>query len=941
MVSSTVTTVPSLNLDEVVRWGILTMLDSPGYAVVSSPRDWVPGSPYSAWCYDTQADDFLDKFASHVEMLHDQGEHSIYLRTSSIKEKLRGGRGKTIDTAFLPSLWLDMDIAGPGHKPKPITPGQPPALPLPPDETTCWKILNHASVMMPTLWVHSGGGLYPYWFFKTPLDLREDDAREAAHQLSEDLHAVIHRAAADLGWRYDTGTHDMARIMRIPGTVNKKVAGPENWTQARFFHEDENCDTFTFDEMRAAVDELLTIWPDKTPPPPPRPEPRPLVSGEVRPGDAFNQAMADPAACFHELLEPAGWTLNSRHGEEWLVTRPGKPTRDGHSATLNYQGSGNLYVFSTDAGLPVQEPISPFALYAHLRYGNAGPEAFRRATKDLSAKGYGTPLSVLASYREPARATGFSGMPSAQEVLTGTPYEGTHAKVDAQQAAIASLGGAEVPPTSPEPAGAASGGFPRRSMDDLGNAQRLHDRFGRILRWSLDTSRWMRYNGQVWEELNRGDVQVIGMAASMMANLWNEESHWYSTVAEVDGRGREKKSEADHFSTHVTNGRSERALKGMVNILRSLPDMQVSRSAFDANPWLLNCANGTLNLKTLELRPFRAEDLLARQATVAWNPDAAHGWQIENFLARVLPDEGTRGYLQEAMGYTISGDISFQSVFTHLGTGANGKSVLTKLMFKMLGNYSQMVPTQAIDSRVISAASPDIARMQGARFLLIQETKQGLKLDEEKIKSLSSERQVARALYGDFTEFEPVGKLHIVTNHMPWVSDSPATWRRLNIVPWRVVIPEEQQDPNLVDKIMQEEMEYLLVWAVMGLQRLLERGKFEVQAEMMKAKEDTRQEMDTLGQFIDERCEDRRQETDGQEARVANQDIYQAYRNWAEQNGYNGQSMLTSLSFVRRMKDKGFWSWRTNSARGLAGIRLRSVPGGHWIRGGYSSSPLE
>lgn len=934
MVSSTDTTVPSLNLDEVVRWGILTMLDSPGYAVVSSPRDWVPGSPYSAWSYDTQADDFLDQFAGHVEHLHDQGEHSIYLRTSSIKERLRGGRGKTIDTAYLPNLWLDMDINGPGHKPKPVVPGQPPALPLPPDETTCWKILNHSGVMMPTLWVHSGGGLYPYWFFKSPLDLRNDDTRELAHQLSEDLHTVINRAAADIGWRYDTGTHDMARIMRIPGTVNKKVPGEANWTQARFFHEDENCDTFTYEEMRLAVDELLDIWPDKTPPPPPRPAPRPLVGGEVRPGDAYNRDMADPATCFHELLEPAGWTLNSRHGEEWLVTRPGKPTRDGHSATLNYQGSGNLYVFSTDAGLPTQEPISPFALYAHLTYGNAGSEAFRRATRDLSAKGYGTPLSALANYREPTRATGFSGMPSAQEILTGTPYEGTYAKVDAQQAAVASLGGAEVPPSDPEPAGTVSGGFPRREMTDGGNAWRLWDRFRHIVRWVSDERRWVKYDGQVWGRDSMDQTKMTFMAMEMVSHLRAEEAHWYSDLPGQGSQGRETMSDQARFFAFVDRSGSEKSTTAMLKMLRGMPGIEVSRKDFDANPWLLNCTNGTLNLKTAQLQPFNPDDLISRQAKVNWNGNAAPGTKMDDFLTRVLPNAGTRGYLQEALGYTISGDISLQSMFTHLGSGANGKSVMMKLLSKLLGNYAQMVPTQAVNARVTSAASPDIARMQGLRFLLVQETQQGLKLDEEKVKSLSSETQVARALYGDFQEFEPVGKLHLVTNHMPWVSDSPATWRRMNIIPWNVIIPEEEQNPNLVEEIFAEEGEYLLLWAVQGLQRLLARGRFLPPEEIVKAKEETRGEMDTLGQFIDERCEDYRQQPDGLDVRVTTHDIYQAYRNWAEQNGYAGKAILVKPTFIIRMKDKGFTSWRSRTTRGLEGIKVRPYQVGQWVVGG-------
>lgn len=135
---------------------------------------------------------------------------------------------------------------------------------------------------------------------------------------------------------------------------------------------------------RALHHKGVVLDPDRLPalPPPVTPQvQRQPAQGTGRPGDDFNQS-----ATWEQILEPAGWQRVYERGDESYWRRPGK--RQGISATVNYKGSGVLYVFSANA-----VPFAPnasytkFAAFTLLRHqGDYGA-----AARVLAAEGYGTP----------------------------------------------------------------------------------------------------------------------------------------------------------------------------------------------------------------------------------------------------------------------------------------------------------------------------------------------------------------------------------------------------------------------------------------------------------------------------------------------------------------------------------------------------------------------
>lgn len=347
------------------RWLAIIHGDTPGHMHICSTGDW------TGHTYPTS---HADEAAAYVAQLNAQGREGIYLRITSLREPLAPGRrGGATDSAALPALWADLDLAGPGHA----------ETDLPPDENAGRKIITVSGLPTPTIWIHSGGGLYPIWLLTEPWRLDDAEQLVAAKQLAADWQRVIEHAAASLGWRYGRGVGDLARVLRIPGTVNRKAglarpcriidANPTRYTPQQLQ------DALTAAVARITSEPVVAAAPQLVGAPtanPPRPD------GQLRPGEDFN-ARGDWA----QILTPAGWTVHYQHDDITYWTRPGKTS--GISASTNALGTDHLHVFTT-AATPLEggESYSKLGAYAALHFGGD----HKAAARALGRQGYGSPL---------------------------------------------------------------------------------------------------------------------------------------------------------------------------------------------------------------------------------------------------------------------------------------------------------------------------------------------------------------------------------------------------------------------------------------------------------------------------------------------------------------------------------------------------------------------
>lgn len=326
-----------------------------------------------------------------IERLDQAGARGIYLRVTTLGKQLQPHeRGTVTDSHALPGLWADVDYGTEGHKP-----GR--GLPLPADEDTARAIVATSGLPTPSLWIHSGGGLYPWWLLDQPLILDERTGPTAA-KLSEDWQAALARAATTLGVNYGAGVGDLARVLRIPGTVNRKTGTPR---PCRVIEDTGSA--YTFDELTAAA-QACAPAPLPVPPPTPRPAANRDPLGLPRHGaSAFD--LLDEHATFGDLLTGAGWAHhNASHSPsiDACWTRPGDPDNpcSAHTLTANPHV---LVVFSELAGLPTGggHALTRGRVFAHLWHG--GDE--RAAALDLYDAINGRPSTQAAAALPLPRST--------------------------------------------------------------------------------------------------------------------------------------------------------------------------------------------------------------------------------------------------------------------------------------------------------------------------------------------------------------------------------------------------------------------------------------------------------------------------------------------------------------------------------------------------------
>lgn len=432
-----------------------------------------------------------------------------------------------------------------------------------------------------------------------------------------------------------------------------------------------------------------------------------------------------------------------------------------------------------------------------------------------------------------------------------------------------------------------SGDWPIRATSDIGMADRMADHFADVLRWCPERGTWMTYVNGVW--LPGTKQHGHWMAQHMVRRLIETEGQMYDDepgeVINADGGAEAAKSPRDEFIHWVkTKAHTVKAISAAAMLSQGLPLMQISQAGFDPDALYLNCLNGVADLVTGQRLDHDPELRMTLQCPVSYHPGATAP-QWEAFLERVQPDPAVRAYLRRLAGYSVTALTGEQVFFLHHGKGANGKSVWFDVIGRILGGYSQVVPVETLLATQIEGRVPnDVARMDGRRLLQAAETKMGKQLDEAKLKMLTGgETITARYMRGEFFEFKPVGHIHLATNHLPRMSDDGATWRRIRLITWDVVIPEAERDPDLANRLFREEAEGILNWLVQGAREWRDMG-LAVPDSLTAAAQEYRDEEDFVAQFVKQCMTTDLPVKNGRPGSSVGE-VWAFYNNWAENSG--------------------------------------------------------
>ncbi len=335
---------------------------------------------------------------------------------------------------------------------------------------------------------------------------------------------------------------------------------------------------------------------------------------------------------------------------------------------------------------------------------------------------------------------------------------------------------------------------------------------------------------------------------------------------------------------------------------------------WDSDQWLLNTPDGTVDLRTGQLRPHDRRDLITKVTAVG--PGGTCPMWL-TFLDRIFNgDRNLIAYIRRMLGYSLTGSIQEHALFFCHGTGGNGKSVLLGTLHKILADYSVVAPMSTFAATQHERHPTELAMLRGARLVTAQETEDGQQWAEAKIKALTGGDPVdARFMRQDFFTFVPTFKLVIAGNHKPSLRNvDEAIRRRLNLIPFNVTIPANERDLQLADKL-KEEWPGILAWVIEGCLEWRRIGLAPPDA-VVEATENYLIEEDAIGRFIAERCE---LHPSFEQERLA---LYAEWKKFAEASG---EQMITEKAFSQKLANHGFKKGHHSRTRRVVfrAIRLR------------------
>jgi putative DNA primase/helicase len=432
-------------------------------------------------------------------------------------------------------------------------------------------------------------------------------------------------------------------------------------------------------------------------------------------------------------------------------------------------------------------------------------------------------------------------------------------------------------------------GWERRNMreqrrhymrTDLGNSERFVDAHCDSVLWCPARKSFLCWDGKryAWDE--RGEV--VKLAHAVARSIFHEAA---------DAEGEEEQKAITKWALASQN---ESRINAMLSQAR--PYLAVGMEELDREPWLINCQNGTLDLRTGKLKAHDPADRITKIVPVVYDPDAPCP-RFKQFLKEALVDEAVIKFVKRYSGYTLTGITRERLLAILYGFGKNGKTTLVELLHEVLGEYARNTDVETLLIKKYQGVGNDVAALKGARFVSAAEVEKGRRLAESKVKQLTGRDTVtARFLFGENFDFKPEFKLWLSTNNKPVIQGTDdAIWDRIRLIPLTQRFDGNKADPKLPDKL-RHEIAGVFAWMVEGCLEWQEHGLQEPKT-VTDATKQYREEMDTLASFLDEVC------VMGSHYRVLAERLYQRYATWCDNSG---ERKDPKKAFVARLEERGF-----------------------------------
>ena len=458
----------------------------------------------------------------------------------------------------------------------------------------------------------------------------------------------------------------------------------------------------------------------------------------------------------------------------------------------------------------------------------------------------------------------------------------------------------------------------RYGWHDAGNSNLFADLFSDVVCYVPERKKWYVFDGTRWvpDVANMKVMELRKTAADALMSY---------TIQYVN----DEKLRSDYIK-HISKWQQ---YKYRETILKDAASVVPTRlSEFDPNPYLLNCQNGTLNLRDMTFHEHSAADRLTKICGAAYHPEArCERW--DQFISEVTcGDAELAVFIQKALGYSLTGDTRYECFFILYGaTSRNGKGTLCETMMQLAGEYGRTASPETIAQRKYNdsrSPSEDIARLAGARFVNMSEPDKQMALSAALVKTLTGNDTInARFLGENSFEYKPQFKIFVNTNHLPYVSDSTLfSSDRVKIIPFARHFEARERDSSLKSKLTTaESLSGILNWCIEGLKALQCEG-LKMPEAVAKATQQYMENADKIGQFIDSELEC------APAAEVKTKAVHEAYQNWCYTNGYRPEGIgefkkslaSASIEVKRKRPESAKSNPNANKESFVLGYRLKT-----------------
>lgn len=736
------------------------------------------------------------------------------------------------------------------------------------------KISAHLRTLplYPSVVIDSGGGFHCYWLLANTVTVT-DDNRNHIKRLQ---YAWVKLVGSD------DDAKDLARVLRVPGTLNRKEKYAPNYPTVTIMEADYGR-LYSMEEFEQLTEHLR------------QEKPRTPYSG--------SHSVTDDLVTAAENLKRLSPSRRDRY-QEWMNV--GFALKGLGNAGLQLwdewsRGSTNYTEGCCDAKWDRMSDTG-LGLGSLVKWANdddpAGKRTYTNGANGHAAYTNGHSKPVTAS--QPVAKTSGVECRSYETMLSDLRAKSVAGYDD--KLAISCLFDSEE-----------------------GDARLLHSILAGHVVYDHIEGQWYWYNNLYWEPDKTWNIyQLTSDVLSEVYKQLSIQKHAEAIELEkvIHAADEPTQEQRDNLKKINTISKTARARAGKLNEINEVKRvlnfassglrLGITGNEWDALPYVLPVRNGVIDLKTGTMIPPAPEQYIRTFAPVDFAGLDTPAVRFEQFLTEIFaahPD--LPNYIWRLFGYAISGTSSEHTFPIFWGAeGRNGKDTLLNAVQAVLGtdladSVSNDVVLEAKGHRTAGAATPHLITLRGKRLAWASEPDEGARVTPGLVKMITGGGRINARRPHDKNEvsFQPTHTLLLLTNHAPHApSDDSALWERVKLIEFTQRFLDEpdpqkpnehKKDPTLKEKL-EAEKPGILAWLVRGCLEYQRVGL--TPPDCVKfATSSYRNKEDTLQLFIDERCIIR------PDASTKAQTLYNAYKDWCLQMNLRP---MTGTSFGEKIAKK-------------------------------------